>query len=163
MAKRRCKYRPCNGVACRQHGELSVSTVSQQLPTIASDDYSLSAIRASGPGGQHVNTTSSAVQLRFDIAASSLPEPVKQRLLALSDHRITRDGVVIITAREHRSQEQNKLAAVARLQQLVAQVWRRPRARRPTRATRASQERRLASKAKHGKAKARRQQRHHDD
>jgi ribosome-associated protein len=111
-------------------------------------------VRASGAGGQNVNKVSSAVHLRFDIAASSLPEAVKARLLALTDQRITRDGVVVIKAQQHRSQEMNREAALRRLNQLVQSVAAPPRARRPTRPTRAAKRKRLEGKLRRGHIKA---------
>jgi ribosome-associated protein len=113
-----------------------------------------SALRAQGPGGQHVNKASTAVQLRFDIHASSLPQAVKDRLLALADHRISQDGVVVIKAQESRSQEANKLDALTRLEALIAQAEHVPRVRRATRPTRGSQRRRLEGKARHGEIKS---------
>ena len=117
-------------------------------------EVEFSAIRAQGPGGQNVNKVSCAVHLRFDIVASSLPEPVKQRLLALSDQRITRDGVVVLKAQTSRSLEQNKEDALRRLQEMVDGVAVLPAPRRPTRPTRSSQRKRLDSKAKSGQTKA---------
>jgi ribosome-associated protein len=114
----------------------------------------ISALRAQGPGGQGVNKVSSAVHLRFDIRASSLPEPYKARLLALKDRRITREGVVVIKAQEHRSLEQNRAAALARLQGLLRSVARPPKARRATHPTRAAQQRRLEAKAGRARVKA---------
>lgn len=117
-------------------------------------EVEFSALRAQGPGGQNVNKVSSAVQLRFDVRASSLPEPVQQRLLALRDHRITQDGVVVIKAQQYRSQEQNRADALARLQALVDSVALPPRVRRATRPTLGSQRRRLQGKAQRGETKA---------
>ncbi len=118
------------------------------------DEIDITAIRAQGAGGQNVNKTSSAIQLRFDINASSLPDVYKERLLALSDHRITQDGVVIIKAQEYRSQEKNREAAFSRLQQLVKSVSKTPKKRRPTRPSRSAKERRLESKKRRGQIKA---------
>jgi len=115
------------------------------MPSEAELDFS--AIRASGPGGQNVNKVSSAIHLRFDIAASSLPEVIKQRLLHLADQRINRDGIVVIKAQEHRSQEMNRVDAVARLQAMVQSVAHLPTPRRPTKPTFGSKQRRLEGKS----------------
>ena len=121
---------------------------------IPAGEVQISAIRAQGQGGQNVNKVSSAVHLRFDIRASSLPERYKQGLLALSDSRISKDGVVVIKAQEYRSQEQNREEALRRLQELVRSVARFRKPRRPTRPTRSSQRKRLDSKTKRGRIKA---------
>jgi ribosome-associated protein len=112
------------------------------------------AIRAQGAGGQNVNKVSNAIHLRFDIRASSLPEDVKARLLALPDARITNEGVVVIKAQESRSLEANRIDAMARLDALVQSVATPPRPRRPTRPTRASKLRRLEGKSQRGQIKA---------
>ena len=111
-------------------------------------------MRAQGAGGQNVNKVSSAVHLRFDIAASSLPEPVKERLLAVGDQRITTDGVVVIKAQTHRSQDKNRAEALQRLQELVDSVATPPKPRKPTKPTKASKERRLQGKTQRGEVKA---------
>jgi ribosome-associated protein len=121
---------------------------------IPDDELHISAVRAQGAGGQNVNKVASAVHLRFDIGASrSLPDDCKQRLIRLRDHRITSDGIIVIKSQQHRSQEQNKVAALERLRELIqsALVTRKPR--KATKPTRASQAKRLERKTRHGRLK----------
>jgi ribosome-associated protein len=127
-------------------------------PAIVIPDQELDErfVRASGPGGQNVNKVSTAVELRFQVAASSLPEDVKARLIALAGKKMTKDGVLLIDSREHRTQAQNRAAARTRLVDLLRQAARRPKSRKKTRPSPAAAERRLARKVERGRVKARR-------
>lgn len=127
--------------------------------TIPSEEIQFTAIRAQGPGGQNVNKVSTAIQLKFDIQASSLPESYKKKLLNYQDYRISKDGIITIKAQRHRTQTQNKDDALERLVQLIKKATKPQKARKPTKPTKASQQRRLDKKAKHGKLKALRSKR----
>ena len=116
-------------------------------------EVEVAAIRAQGAGGQNVNKVSSAIHLRFDIRASSLPEPVKERLLAMRDSRITQEGVLVLKAQQHRSQDMNRADALERLQAIVDSVAVAPRVRRATRPTLASKKRRLEGKSQRADVK----------
>lgn len=126
--------------------------ISDQV-SLADEEIEIHAIRAQGAGGQNVNKVSSAIHLRFDIQASSLDAAIKRRLLRLNDQRINSDGVLIIKAQNHRSQEKNRQEALSRLASLIDSVLRLPPKRIPTRPGRAAKERRMDSKKKRGSIK----------
>jgi ribosome-associated protein len=126
----------------------------EPLGIVAVSEVEITAVRAQGAGGQNVNKVSSAIHLRFDIAASSLPEGVKARLLALRDTRITLEGVLVLKAQRHRTQEMNRADAFARLNELVSSVALPPVIRRPTRPTYGSKQRRLQAKGQRSEVKA---------
>jgi ribosome-associated protein len=122
---------------------------------IPESEIEISAIRSQGAGGQNVNKTSTAIHLRFDVrASSSLPQDVKDRLLATSDRRISDDGVIVIKAQQHRSQEMNREEALSRLKALIVAALQKPKVRRPTRPTRASKRRRIEGKVHRSRIKS---------
>lgn len=114
--------------------------------SLCDTEIQISAIRAQGPGGQHVNKTSTAVQLRFDIEGSTLPDAIKQRLLALNDYRMNKDGILIIKAQRYKSRQQNKQDALTRLTQLIQRVLHAPKKRKKTKPSKAAKESRLKKK-----------------
>lgn len=126
--------------------------INEQI-SIADEEITLNAIRAQGAGGQNVNKVSSAIHLRFDVGASSLPDLVKERILQSNDQRLTQDGVLVIKAQNHRTQEKNRAEAIDRLRELVLKATRVRRKRIPTRPSRAAKEKRLDSKKKRASIK----------
>ena len=122
--------------------------------SIPDEEIEIAAIRAQGAGGQNINKVATAIHLRFDLRVSSLPEELKQKLLALPDRRISRDGVIIIKAQRYRSQEKNRADALLRLQELVRRAGMKRKKRVPTKPTRGARERRLEEKTRRGRVKA---------
>ena len=144
--------------ARREHVELSMITISDAI-ALRDDEIDERFVRASGPGGQNVNKVATAVELRFDIVHSTLPDEVKRRLRALARNRISEEGVLLIDSRVHRSQLDNRAAARERLITLLQKAAVRPRKRRATRPTTSSRERRIDSKKRRGKIKSQRRRR----
>jgi len=131
--------------------------VTNHVPfTLREEEIEFTAIRAQGAGGQNINKVSNAIQLRFDVRASTLPDPIKAKLLVLRDQRVTTEGVIVIKAQQFRSLEKNRAEAMTRLQDLVATAALIPRTRRATRPTRSSQRKRVESKLRRGQVKAQR-------
>ncbi|GMQ88444.1 MAG: alternative ribosome rescue aminoacyl-tRNA hydrolase ArfB [Gammaproteobacteria bacterium] len=127
--------------------------ISAQL-SIQDNEIVISAVRSQGAGGQNVNKVSSAIHLRFDVRASSLPESCKQRLLSLRDQRLSKDGVIVIKAQQYRTREKNLEAAISRLREMIMQATARVKKRRATKPTRSSQQKRMDRKNRHGRTKA---------
>lgn len=143
------------GIIGRLDADKTMLQISKTV-IIAENDIELRAVRSQGAGGQNVNKVATAIHLRFDIGASSLPDIYKERLLKLSDQRITKEGIIIIKAQEHRSQEQNREEALNRLQELIKSAIVIPKKRKRSLPSRSSQLKRLDSKSKRGQIKANR-------
>jgi len=126
--------------------------ISAQL-SIPDNEIVISAVRSQGAGGQNVNKVSSAIHLRFDVRASSLPESCKQRLLSLRDQRVSKDGVIVIKAQQYRTREKNLEAAIGRLRDMIRQATTKVKKRRATKPTRSSQQKRMDRKSRHGRNK----------
>lgn len=122
--------------------------------SIPEQELEISAIRAQGPGGQNVNKVSSAVHLRFDVVASSLPDALKQRILDRGDHRLSNEGVIVIKAQQHRSQEKNRNDALQRLRDIILGATLTPKARKPTKPSRNARKKRMDSKTRRGQVKS---------
>lgn len=133
-----------------------MTIVINELLSLADDEIEVSAIRSQGKGGQNVNKVSTAIMLRFDIRQSSLPGYSKHKLLTQPDQRVSKDGILVIKAQERRTQEQNRIAAIERLQALIRESLIRPKRRIATRPTNASKRRRLDSKKQRGQLKSQR-------
>ena len=133
---------------------MPMATKREPLVPIRPEEIEWSAVRSQGAGGQNVNKVATAIHLRFDVGGSSLPDPIKARLLALGDQRISKEGVIVIKAQTARTQEQNRIAAIERLQALVDSVAATPKPRRATKPTRASQLRRVDEKIQRGRIKS---------
>lgn len=127
--------------------------MNDQLLDIPASDYRFQAIRSSGPGGQHVNKVASAIQIQYSISESSLSDEQKERLIKLSDNRISSEGVITITAKRYRSQHRNKEDAILRLRKLVTKGIQKPKRRKKTQPTKASQEKRLQDKSRKSEIK----------
>jgi len=127
--------------------------ISAQL-SIQDSEIVVIAVRSQGAGGQNVNKVSSAIHLRFDVQASSLPESCKQRLLSLRDQRLSKDGVIVIKAQQYRTREKNLEAAISRLREMIRQATARVKKRKATKPTRSSQQKRMDRKSRHGRNKA---------